>query len=38
MLTIDVSKRIDWSDLFNHEVNYFLEEKLKNNILASVGK
>jgi len=29
MLTVDVKKRIDWEDLFNHPINGFLERKIQ---------
>jgi serine/threonine-protein kinase ULK2 len=28
MLVVDYKQRIDWDELFNHEVNHFLEEKI----------
>lgn len=29
MLVVDPKKRIEWTDLFNHEINRFLEDKIK---------
>ena len=28
MLVVDSKKRIDWEDLFNHEINYYLDKKV----------
>ena len=29
MLVVDVKKRIEWTDLFKHPINTFLEDKIK---------
>jgi len=29
MLIVDPKKRIDWDDLFKHEINRYLEDKIK---------
>jgi serine/threonine-protein kinase ULK/ATG1 len=32
MLVVDPKKRIDWEELFKHEINFFLEEKIKKDL------
>lgn len=32
MLVVDPKKRIEWNDLFNHRVNYYRDEQMKNEL------
>ena len=32
MLVVDPRKRIEWEDLFNHPINFYLEDKVKNDL------
>lgn len=32
MLVVDSRKRIDWDDLFNHKINFYLEDKIKKDL------
>ena len=32
MLIVDPKKRIEWEDLFNHPINHYLEDKIKNDL------
>jgi len=32
MLVVDPRKRIEWEDLFNHKINFYLEDKIKKDL------
>lgn len=36
MLVVDPKKRIDWDKLFSHKINNFLEDKIKNDLEATL--
>lgn len=36
MLVVDVKKRISWEELFNHQINFYQEEKLKKELDATL--
>ena len=36
MLTVDPGKRIEWEDLFHHEINSYLEEQLKKDLESTM--
>ena len=36
MLVVDPKKRIEWDQLFNHKINFFLEDKIKHDLEATL--
>jgi serine/threonine-protein kinase ULK/ATG1 len=36
MLVVDVKKRIGWEELFSHQINFYQEEKIKNDLEATL--
>ncbi|EGR27762.1 protein kinase domain protein [Ichthyophthirius multifiliis] len=36
MLVVDPKKRIEWDEVFGHKINYFLDDKIKNDLEATM--
>ena len=36
MLVVDPKRRIEWEELFSHKINFLLEDKIKNDLEATL--